>query len=68
MDHFCYLCFVFVMVSSLFVVALWSPADKELTSWLSCVYYFIAFLLLFHVVSRVNLKNSVYLIAHFDFV
>ena len=28
MDHFCYLCFVFVLFSCLFIVALWSPAGK----------------------------------------
>ena len=32
MDHFCYLCFVFVMLSCLFVVALWSPTGNGLTS------------------------------------
>ena len=31
------LCFVFVMLSCLFIAALWSPAGKELTSWLSYV-------------------------------
>ena len=46
MDHFCYLCFVFVVRSCLFVVALWTPAEKELTSWLSCISCFIVFLLL----------------------
>ena len=25
MDHFCYLCFVFVMLSCLFIAALWLP-------------------------------------------
>ena len=30
MDHFCYLCFVFVMLSSLFIAALWSAAGKGL--------------------------------------
>ena len=34
MDHLCYLCLVFVMLSCLFIVALWSPAGKGLTSWL----------------------------------
>ena len=28
MDHFCYLCFVFVMLSCLFIAALWSPAEN----------------------------------------
>ena len=36
MDHFCYLCFVFVLFSCLLIAALWSPAEKGLTSWLSC--------------------------------
>ena len=37
MDTFCYLCFVFVMLSYLFIAALWSPAGKKMASWLSCV-------------------------------
>ena len=38
-DPFCDLCFVFVFViqSCLFFAALWSPAGKGLTCWLSCV-------------------------------
>ena len=28
MDHMCYLCLVFVMLSQLFVAALWSPAGR----------------------------------------
>ena len=36
--HFCYLCFVLVMLSCLFLAALLSPAGKGLTSWLSCVW------------------------------
>ena len=34
MDHLCYLCLVFVMLSCLFIAALWSPAGKGLASWL----------------------------------
>ena len=34
MDHLCYLCLVFVMLSRLFIAALWSPAGKGLISWL----------------------------------
>ena len=34
MDHLCYLCLVFVMLSRLFIATLWSPAGKGLTSWL----------------------------------
>ena len=43
MDHFCYFCFVFVMVSCPFNAALWSPAGKGLTFWLSCVWCFVVF-------------------------
>ena len=53
MDHLCYLCLVFVMVSRLFIAALWSPAEKGLTSWLLFV-TFIVFSSLSHVVSWVN--------------
>ena len=28
MDHFCYLCFMFVMLSCLINAALWSPAGR----------------------------------------
>ena len=34
MDHLCYLCLVLVMLSHLFIAALWSPAGKGLISWL----------------------------------
>ena len=30
-------------MSCLFFVALWSPAGKGLTSWLSCVFSFVTF-------------------------
>ena len=50
-DPFCHLCFVFVMLSCLFTAALWSPAGKGLTSWLSSVWRFTVFLSLSHVVS-----------------
>ena len=43
MDHFRYLCFVFVMLSGLFNAALWSHAGTGLTSWLSCVLSFVVF-------------------------
>ena len=35
MDHLCYFCIVFVMLSRLLIAALWSPAGKGLTSCLS---------------------------------
>ena len=34
MDHLCHSCLVFVMLSRLFIAALWAPAGKGLTSWL----------------------------------
>ena len=37
MDHLCYFCIVFVILSRLLIAALWSPAGKGLTSWLSFV-------------------------------
>ena len=39
MDHLRYLCLVFVMLSRLFIAALWSPAGKGLTSWLLLVMF-----------------------------
>ena len=53
MDHLCVLCLVFLMLSRLFIAALWSPARKLQTSWLLLV-MFIVFLLLSHVVSWVR--------------
>ena len=50
MYHLCFLCLVFLMLWRLFIVALWSPAGKGLTSWLLLV-MFIAFLLLSYVLS-----------------
>ena len=46
MDRFCYLCFVFVMLSRLSIAALWSPAGKGLTSWLLYVMNIVIILLL----------------------
>ena len=54
MDYFCYLCYVFVMLSCLFVAALWSPARKGLVSWLSRMLCFIVFLSVSNVVSWVS--------------
>ena len=41
MDHLCYLCLVFVMLSRLFIAALWSPAGKGLTSWLLFIMFIV---------------------------
>ena len=46
MDHLCYLCLVFVMLSRLFIAALWSPAGKGLTCLLSFVMFNCVFVLL----------------------
>ena len=48
-----FLCLVFLMLSHLFIAALWSPAGKGLTSWLLLV-MFVVFLLLSLVVSWVR--------------
>ena len=40
MDHFCCLCFVFVMLSCLFIAALWPPAGKGMTFLLSFVMFY----------------------------
>ena len=50
MDHLCYLCLVYVMLSCLFIAALWSPGGKGLTYWLLFA-MFIVILLLSHLVS-----------------
>ena len=50
MDHLSYLCLVFVMLSCLFIAALWLPEGKGLTSWLLFV-MFIGMLFLSHLVS-----------------
>ena len=42
MDH---LCLVFLMLSRLFVAALWSPAGKGLISWLLLVMFIVILLL-----------------------
>ena len=47
MDH---LCFVLVLLSHLFIAALWSPEGKGLTSWLLFV-MFIEILLLSNLLS-----------------
>ena len=38
-----FLCLVFVMLSCQFITALWSPAGKELTSWLLFVMFICIF-------------------------
>ena len=45
MDRFCWLCIMLVCVvlSCMFLLALWSPTGKKLTSWLSCFVMFCHF-------------------------
>ena len=50
MDHLCYLCLVFVMLSCLLIAGLWPAEGKGLTSWLLFV-MFIVILLLSYLVS-----------------
>ena len=56
MDHLCFLCIVFLMLSRLFITALWLPARKGLTIWLLLV-MLIVFLLISHVVSWARCGN-----------
>ena len=42
--HLCYLCLVFAIPSRLFIAALWSPAEKGLTSWLLFAMIFFRYL------------------------
>ena len=46
MDHLCYLCLVFVMLSRLFIAALWSPEGKGLASWLLFVMFIVILLII----------------------
>ena len=61
MDHLCYFCLVFVMLlhARLFIVALWPPAGKGLTSWLSFVMSYCVFVIF----PCGNLNQVLYLIV-----
>ena len=59
-NHFCYLCFVSVMLSCLIIADLWSTAGKGLTSLISCMWYLLVFLLLSHIVSWVRWGTWLY--------
>ena len=51
-ESFCYLSLMlYIILSCLFLAALWSPAGKELTSWFSCIRRILVFLSLSHIVS-----------------
>ena len=66
-DPFCYLCSMSVMLSCLFIAAFWSCAGKGLTSWLSCMWCFLVFLSLSHVVSWVRCGTWLYRFLIFAF-
>ena len=53
MDHLCNLCFVFLMLSRLFIAALWSPAGER-ADFLALVGDVYCILLLSYVVSWVR--------------
>ena len=46
--------FFCICILCLFLAALWSPAGKELTSWLSCMWCFLVFLSLSHMLSWIR--------------
>ena len=43
MDPLWFLCLAFLMLLSLFIAALWSPAGKGLTTWLLLVMFIVFF-------------------------
>ena len=45
MDHLCYICLVFVILSRMFIAALWSPEGKGLSSSLLFVTFIVILLL-----------------------
>ena len=59
MDYLRFFGLVFLILLHLFIAALWSPAEKVLTSWFLLV-MFIVFLLLSHVVSWVRCGSWLY--------
>ena len=63
MDHLCYLCLVFVVLSCLFIAALWSPAGKGRGKGLTFLLLFVMFncvLSLSNVVSWVRCGTCLY--------
>ena len=45
MDHLCYLCLVFIMLSRMFIGCFESPEGKGLTSWLLFVRLIVSLLI-----------------------
>ena len=70
MDPFGYLCFMFVMISCLFIAALWSPAGKGLTLavlylMFSCVFVTFPFCVLRQVWYMIVLIPDLCLLTYF---
>ena len=64
---FLFFVLVFIILSCLFLAALWSSAGKGLTSWLSCVWCFPVFLSHSHMVSWVRCDTWLYWFLIFAF-
>ena len=56
--------FCFSRLSSLLLAAVWSPARKGLTSWLSCVMCFLMFVSLFHMLVDIRTKLEAGTVKH----
>ena len=59
---------IFVICVCLFLLASWSPAGKGLASWLSCVWCFLVFLSLSHMVPWVRFGTWFYRFLIFTFL
>ena len=73
MDHLCYFCIVFVMLSRLLIAALWSPAGKGLTSChsflvLNCVFVTFLFGILGQVWYLIVLNTDLCRLSYFHIV
>ena len=54
MDHLCYLCLAFVMLSRLFIAALWTPEGKGLTSWLLFVMFIVILIQVWYLIVSIT--------------
>ena len=73
MDHLCYFCIVFVMLSRLLIAGLWSPTGKGLTSCLSflvlnCVFVTFLFGILGQVWYLIVLITDLFRLSYFHTV
>ena len=60
MDNFvvCVVCLSIVILSCVFLAALWSPAGKGLTSWLSCMFCFLVFFSCFPICVLIHIRTT----------